>query len=423
MLIWLINHYAVPPKYYPLARQTYFAKHLISMGHEVRIIAASTVHNSDLNLITDGAQCQEEIIDGIKYTYIHCHGYQGNGLARMYNMCEFALKLPNVCKQFSAPDVIVSTSMPPFSCAMGIRLAKKYGIKGIAEIADLWPESIVVYGLARKRNPVISMLYKLEKWIYKKADAIIFTMEGGRDYIIEKGWDKAHGGPIDLRKVYHINNGVDLESFHQNLYENAYHDKDLDDEASFKVVYTGSVRRANNIDLVIDAAKLLHDTRVSFLIYGDGTELERLKQRCKDEQVNNVVFKNVVEKKHIPSILSRSDLNFFVLEDSNLFRFGLSLNKSFEYLASGKPLLIIGRAAYSMVDKYKCGLHVQATDAREFADAVMRIKDQSRDAYLTMCDNARKAANDYDFKVLAKNLIKVIEKTAEDKQAVDEGVK
>ena len=53
MRIWLINHYAVPPQYYPLARQNYFAKYLMQAGHEVTIFAASTVHNSELNLIED----------------------------------------------------------------------------------------------------------------------------------------------------------------------------------------------------------------------------------------------------------------------------------------------------------------------------------------------------------------------------------
>ena len=28
----------------------------------------------------------------------------------------------------------------------------------------------------------------MEHYIYKKADSIIFTMEGGRNYILDKGW-------------------------------------------------------------------------------------------------------------------------------------------------------------------------------------------------------------------------------------------
>lgn len=56
MNIWLINHYAVPPKYYPLARPTLFAKNLMAKGHTVTVFAASSVHNSDVNLITDRAE-------------------------------------------------------------------------------------------------------------------------------------------------------------------------------------------------------------------------------------------------------------------------------------------------------------------------------------------------------------------------------
>ena len=165
MDIWLINHYAVPPKYYPLARQTCFARYLMAMGHTVTIFAASTVHNSNMNLITDGAPWRDEVVDGVHYVYIRCMDYQGNGLKRIYNICEFAWKLPGVCRKFPRPDAIVATSMPPTSCAMGIHLARKYGCRGVAEIADLWPESIVAYGIAGPRNPAVLALRRLDMTI------------------------------------------------------------------------------------------------------------------------------------------------------------------------------------------------------------------------------------------------------------------
>ena len=97
MNIWLINHYAVPPQYYPLARPTDFARNLMAMGHQVTIFAASTVHNSDRNLIDDGRVFREETVDGVRYVYVRCRDYQGNGLKRILNTCEFAAKLPAVC--------------------------------------------------------------------------------------------------------------------------------------------------------------------------------------------------------------------------------------------------------------------------------------------------------------------------------------
>ena len=295
---------------------------------------------------------------------------------------------------------------------MGNRyLSKLYHCKNIVEIRDLWPESIVEYGLASSKSLLIKLLYQAEKWIYTKANAVIFTMAGGKDYIIEKGWDSAHDGCVNLSKIYHINNGVDIDSFERNRIGNTIEDPDLADSASLKLVYTGSIRRANNLDLILDTAKLVKDLSIKFLIWGDGDQLGRLRQRIADEAIQNVVFKGKVEKQFVPNIVSQADVNFFVLEDSPLFRFGLSLNKSFEYLAAGKPLIIVGDASYSMVDEYHCGVHIRKTTAQDFAQAIEQITNLGKVAYDNMCKNARDAAKEYDFKVLANKLVAVIEES------------
>ena len=164
-------------------------------------------------------------------------------------------------------------------------------------IADLWPESIVAYGIAGPHNPAVLALRRLEKWIYKKADALVFTMEGAYDYIVEQGWDKE----ISRSKVHYINNGVDLEQFDYNKEHFPVDDPDLDDPDTFKVVYTGSIRKVNNLGLLLDAAKCVNDPCVKILIWGDGDEREALEQRVRDENISNVVFKGSVEKKYIPS--------------------------------------------------------------------------------------------------------------------------
>ena len=109
-----------------------------------------------------------------------------------------------------------------------------------------------------KDNPLIKLLYRGEKWIYKKADALVFTMEGAYDYIVKQGWEKE----IPRSKVHYINNGVDLEQFDYNKEHFRVEDPDLNDPNIFKVVYTGSIRRVNNLGLLLDAAKCVKDPRV-----------------------------------------------------------------------------------------------------------------------------------------------------------------
>lgn len=407
MNIWLINHYAVPPKYYPLARQTCFAKQLARLGHSVLIFAASTVHNSNQNLITDGSPWREETVDGVRYVYIKCLDYQGNGLRRVYNICEFAWKLPGVCRHFPRPDAIVATSMPPTSCAAGVWLARKYRCRGIAEIADLWPEGLVAYGIAGPRNPAVLALRQLEKWIYKKADAVVFTMEGAYDYITERGWEK----DVPRSKVFYINNGVDLEQFCLNRERFQAEDPDLDDPEHFKIVYTGSVRRVNDLGALLDAAKRISDPSVRFLVYGGGDELELLRRRAADEGIRNVVFKGFVEKTYIPSIVSRADA---VLVHSGtqgvpLFRFGLSFNKLFDSLAAGRPVIMDVAAKYNPLERWGAGVCVES--AERLPEAVRQIRSLDGEARARMCENALQAAREYDFKRLTAKLLEVIEQS------------
>jgi len=44
----------------------------MEMGYEVTIFSASTVHNFEMNLITDGKPWRDEFVDGVHYVYIKC---------------------------------------------------------------------------------------------------------------------------------------------------------------------------------------------------------------------------------------------------------------------------------------------------------------------------------------------------------------
>lgn len=405
MKIWLINHYAVPPQYYPLARPTLFAKYLKKLGHEVIIFAASSVHNSDINLIEDKSLYKKETVDGVHYVYIKCAAYQRNDVKRVINILQFAQRLPFVCRYFKKPDAIVSTSFDPISCYQGISLAKKYHAKAIAEIADLWPETPVAYGLMRENSPIVKGLRNLEKKIYNDSDAIIFTMEGAYDYIKEQGW----GRDIPRTKVFYINNGVDLEEFDSNLSNYIIKDEDLEDEDIFKVVYTGAIRTVNHVSGILDVAKKITDSQIKFLVWGDGDEVEIIEKRIKNENINNFVLKGKVEKKYIPYILSKADVCLMHGQTSGISKYGMSLNKSFEYLASGKPIITTINGKYNYITNNRAGYYVRSDDVENYANVVLKVKNMKPDNYQKLCKNSRKAAEQYDFKNLTKKLEKIIE--------------
>lgn len=406
MRIWLIDHYSVPPKYYPLARQTIFAKHLMEMGHEVLIIAASTVHNSTINLIEGDEEYIEVTEEGVKYLLIKCRQYSGNGVSRFANMLEFADKLPRICARLEKPDAIVACSMTIFACAQGIRLGRKYGCKKIAQITDLWPESIVAYGMAGPGHPLVITLRALEKWIYTHADTVIFSMEGAYDYISGRGWEKA----VPREKVRFINNGVDLKAFEQDRERFPAEDADLKAPGVFKVVYTGSVRKANRLDLLVEAAALLDQEKIRILIWGGGDELERLEKDAERSGSQNVFFKGRVDKKQIPAILTGGDALFLDPFDEAVSRYGISSNKLFEYFAAGKPILMCSLPGHNPAERFHCSITYENTP-EGVAAAIRKAFSLREDEREEMRRGALAAAEEYSFDTLSAKLNSVLEGT------------
>lgn len=404
MRIWLINHYAVPPQFYPLARPSLFAKNLIKMGHDVTIIAASTVHNSDKNLIDSKVNIKKITDDEIPYILIKCPDYQGNGVRRVINILEFARKLPKVLDTIEKPDAIVATSFDPISCYAGVKYAKKHGIKAVAEIADLWPETLVQYNNVSPSNPIVRYLRWLEKNIYLKADSIVFTAAGEYNYIIEQGWESE----IPKDKVFYINNGIDLELFDHNKQYFITKDPELDDDDLFKIVYTGSIRRVNNLAGVLEVAKEVKNPKVRFLIWGDGDELPKLKKRVESENIGNVIFKGRVEKKYIPYITSKADLNYAHNTASPLFKYGLSFNKIFDYLAAAKPILCDFPANYNPVIMGNAGVSVDSANPKDIAKQIEAFVEMDSRQYNQYCASARRTAEEYDFSKLTAKLLEAI---------------
>lgn len=409
--IWIFNHYATNMFFDHAGRHYWFAKYLIEAGHDVRVFCASTIHNASNNLIQDSRLYIKDTCDGIPFVFVRTRNYQGNGKTRVLNMIDYFRNVLKVAKEFEEPDIIIGSSVHPLACVAAIKLGKRYACKAIVEIRDLWPETFLAMSIVAKNHPILPLLYAGERWIYKKADSIIFTMEGGKDYIIEKGWDTAHGGPVDLDKVHHINNGIDLDMFEKSKAENDYYDDDLENSKLFKVVYAGSIRSVNQVEKLVDVATILKSKsdRIKILLWGSGDQCDPISERIRKEGLNNIVLKGRVPKKTVPQILTKSDLNVYILENVPLYRFGLSLNKSFEYFAAGKPLLASANSGYSIIDRYQCGICLERFKPEMMADEMIRISNISKKEYERYCQNAKRAAQEYDFKALTKKLLTVIE--------------
>jgi len=387
------------------------AKHLKRMNYEPAIFACNAKHNSQSELFfNEDALWREHYAEEIDVPFVFVKGraYAGNGKQRILNMIDFYRNVKATAKEYAKrhgkPDIIYASSVHPLTVVAGIQLAKHFRVPCICEIRDLWPESLMAYGIAVPHNPVVLMLRRLEKWMYKKSDAIVFTMEGAYDYIIEQGWEK----DIPRSKVHFINNGVDLDVFHDNKEHFQIKDPDLEDSGAFKVVYVGSIRRVNNLNTLLDAAKLMEHPQIKFLIWGDGDELPFLRQRTASEGIHNVIFKGKAEKKYIPYIVSQADLNIAHNTNSPILKYGISFNKIFDYLAAEKPILCDFVSNYNPVLMGGAGIAVTSAVPADIAKAIEGFVALDKKAYDKYCIAAKETAKKYAFCNLANKLVDVI---------------
>ncbi len=410
MNVWIVNHYAIPPSMGGLVRHYYFSKYLQKKGHTVKIFTSSKIHNTDINMIKDKSLYREEMEDGVEYTFVRSRDYKGNGIDRIVNMIDLPFKMWKTMKQFwkkKKPDVIYTSSPDLFVAFFALLFGKRHRVPVVVEIRDLWPESIVVYNKMSKRNLIIRVLYQLEKWIYQKADRLIFTMPGGVNYIKDKGWEKQ----IDLSKIFHVNNGVDKEEFEYNCCRFTIQDDLLENNEYFNIIYTGSIRKANGLDKLVDVAEYIQnrgETNIRFVIYGGGSAREILEKYCDEKNIRNVFFRGKVDKKYIPYILSRGKVNFMHGIATPIMKYGCSPNKLFDYIASGKPIVSDLAAAFDLIKKYDLGLTLKEPSIKKIAETFLFLEDNYEQISLRVKANSKKVVKEYDYKSLTEKVEKIL---------------
>ena len=406
MRIWIVNPQTGSPETAANPRYLKLAKHFMEAGHEVITFNSSQREN----IAVPDKRYLEKQYGEYKFVHVYAPDFVGNGIKRMLSLYQFARNVRRFSKDFPQPDVILQNIHPPFDYPV-VKLAKKLKCKYIAEAWDLWPEDFVTFGLVKRSNPVLKVAYQIEKRYYYNADEIIFTFLGAFDYLKRQGWMKDQGGKIDPVHLHYINNGIDLDQFDKDKLAYPRKDDDMNDPSTLKIVYLGSINKANNIKTLIDAAAQMQNLPYyRFFIYGNGSYRKELMDYVKEQEISNVVFK----EEQIPLaecawVVSQATVNVMNYE-KNFGKFGVSSGKMFQYLAAGKPIVCNIDIAYdNVIRDENLGIANNIDTAEVFVDAIRRVAEQPRANYDAMCERVRRVAERFDYKVLAAKELKVIQ--------------
>jgi len=373
--IWLVNHYAIPPSQAGITRHYAFARELLRRGHHVTIVASSFDHVTRRETwLEGGGRWRFEVVEGVPFLWIRTPPYEGNSLARVRNILSFAWSVGSrlAGQGFERPDLILGSSPTLFAALAAQRLAARWCVPFVLEVRDLWPESLVALGKVSRGHPLVKVLEGVESYLYRKASGIITLLPNAKRYIADKG------GPPD--KVFWVPNGVDFSLF--PLPEPPLC------SSPFRLMYAGSHGFANGLDTILDAAAILQQQGLAdhfvFRMVGDGPQKARLVERARKEKLENVEFFEPVPKKGINGLLAGADAFIATLRASEVYRYGTSLNKIYDFLAAGRPIVFGATGEGDPVSESGAGLVVPPEDPAAMAEAVKVLASKSSEERFEM---------------------------------------
>lgn len=280
-------------------------------------------------------------------------------------------------------NILFIASTPPILGLVGAFVGKFRRIPFIYNLQDIFPDSLVGTGLAKKGGLLWKIGRVIEDFTYKHADKIIVISEDFKKNIMAKG--------VPEDKIVVVYNWVDENA----VVPVAKEDNPLFDEFGisrdkFHVVYAGNLGNAQNIDVIIDAANVLkEENNVEFLIFGTGGLKDQFVAKVNDLKLDNVKFFPLQPMERVSQVYGLGDV--CVVSCKPGLGGAAMPSKMLSIMSAGRAVVASfdkGELTY-ILENHKCGMYAPAGDADAFAGLIKHLA-QNREECKTMGDNARK---------------------------------
>lgn len=356
--VWFINQAAGSPYHGMVFRTYYLAREMVKAGHDVTIFSGSFNHNFFKLPVVHG-QYTEEWIDGIRYVWVKLPHYpQSKSIGRIASMFMFPFKMA-LYKPSLKPDTIIVSSPPITGILAGLLWKTLTGASLFFEVRDIWPLSIQSLGGYSPRHPFIMLLAFFEKLAYRYSDFVTSVLPKAHLHFESKGMKPG--------KFFYVPNGVLEEPKVPASSETFKELQKIKQSGAFVVGYAGTIGIANNLDVLLEASRIAGNVKI--VVVGDGAHKARMMA-----QYPECVFLPPVSKKEILSVIELFDVGFVGLQKEDLFKFGISPNKVFDYMFCKRPILMAIDAGNDLVAEAQCGRTVKSCEAQDVAVAINELK-------------------------------------------------
>ncbi len=280
-------------------------------------------------------------------------------------------------------DLIFTNSTPPIQGAMAACVKKIRNIPLVYNLQDIFPDSLVGTGLAKKGGLLWKIGRVIENFTYRNADKIIVISEDFKRNIMAKG--------VPEEKIEVIYNWVDEEAVVDiPREENVLFDRYGLPKDKFYVTYNGNIGLTQNMDMLMDVAKELEEKDdIMFVLVGNGAYKEKLETVIKERGIKNVTMLPFQPYEEISHVFSLGDVSLVISKP------GVGANsvpsKTWSIMSASRPVLanFDENELKDIITKHKCGIFTKAGDKEAFINAILHLYEH-RDLCQELGRNGRK---------------------------------
>ncbi len=315
------------------------------------------------------SQLREEMMyDGMMHVHrfnMMDEGKNPVGRAFRYFLCAikqlwYGLKEKNV-------DLIFIISTPPIQGLLGAFLKKIKHIPFIYNLQDIFPDSLVSAGLAKKGGLLWRVGRIVENITYRNADKIIVISEGFKRNIMEKG--------VPEEKIEVVYNWVDENAIIPiDDNENPLFEEIGVSKSKFRIIYAGNLGNAQNLNLVIQAAEALKDREdIEFLIFGKGGLEDDLRKTIATKGLTNVRLLALQPYERTSFVYSLG--NVCLVSCKAGFGGSALPSKTWSILSAGRPVI----ASFDegelkdIIEENNMGVFTKADDVDDFVKGILSL--------------------------------------------------
>lgn len=422
--VFWINYAASTPAESGPTRHYEIARRLNSgdSGVHCTVVASSIHHGTQTDRLKDGSSSQKlETVEGVPFFWVRAKSSSKGLLARAGAMLHFSYKLYRALSRSEVrPQVIVGSSPHLLQAFVGYLAARRIGASFILEVRDIWPESLVEIGGVSRFHPGVLFLGWVEKFLYRRASKIFYLLPNFDRYLESLGVSTPAYYLPNAASVEKTAQKVDcpgavVASSLQDSKPQRVPSNESDSGRTFRFIYAGSHGLAQNLKSLVDAALILKDkgrSDIEIIMLGSGYEKRRLVERAGALALSNVIFLDPVPKEEVRKIIASADAGILHLKNLPLFKWGISPNKLFDYMACEKPVLFAVNTNFDDLEKHAFGIKAEADHPQDLAEKMIALANLSAEERAQMGRRGKELTNTvYSFDHIARQCAEILSAT------------